>query len=127
MKNLIWISVMIFGLAIACSDEEDEFVPPENENEVQPPAGNGGQPSNEVWMSTSAFLPASRTVAVGTTVRWLNNSSMPHTVTSSTALFNAFLEPNEDFSYTFNSAGVFNYVCTLHPGMTGTITVTAEY
>ncbi len=107
MKNLVWIPVMILGLLVACSDDEDNDV----------------QPANEVWMSDTSFLPANLIVPVGTTVRWVNTSSIAHTVTSSKDLFDEHLEADGDFSYTFTETGTFNYVCIYHPGMIGKITV----
>jgi plastocyanin len=32
--------------------------------------------------------------------------------------------PSDTFSLTFTKAGTYNYVCTIHPGMTGAVTVT---
>ena len=37
-----------------------------------------------------------------------------------------FLNPGESFEYTFDRAGDFDYECTIHPGMDGSITVTDE-
>ena len=69
-------------------------------------------------------------IEVGTTVEWHNHDPVDHTSTSGVSpnpdgiwdsgLF--FL--NETFSFTFNEAGSFPYFCTVHPFMTGTVTVT---
>jgi plastocyanin len=56
-------------------------------------------------------------------VSWLNNSTVDHTVTSNTALFDEYLEPGSRFEYTFTEEGNYSYECKLHPGMTGTIIV----
>jgi plastocyanin len=85
--------------------------------------GNGSTEVNEIGMSSTSFLPETLTVSSGTTVSWLNNSTVDHTVTSNTALFDEYLEPDGRFEYTFTEAGTYNYVCNLHPGMTGTIIV----
>lgn len=92
--------------------------------------GNAGTPgANEVFIVSMAFSPASKTVAVGTTVKWINKESLTHTVTSGSpgspsGIFNSGnLGQNGEFSFTFNQAGTFNYFCALHPSMTGTIIV----
>ncbi len=77
----------------------------------------------EIGMSNTAFIPAEVTVSAGAAVRWINNSSMPHTVTSNDGLFDEFLEVDEVFNYIFSEPGNYSYVCTLHPGMDGIIIV----
>ena len=51
---------------------------------------------------------------VGMSVTWLNKDDIPHTVVSKTRQF------------TFNEAGTYEYFCSLHPHMTGTIVVQSE-
>ena len=94
-------------------------------------AGGGGNPppSGNIGMAGSAFNPSPRTVTVGSTVTWVNNDGINHTVTSSTmGLFDSgILTPSQTFSQIFNSAGTFGYYCQLHgtpnSGMRGTIIV----
>jgi plastocyanin len=71
------------------------------------------------------FEPASLETAPGTTVRWLNRSSIAHTVTVDDLAFNdsGLIEPGESFSLTFAEAGTYEYRCSPHPGMEGTIVV----
>ena len=70
------------------------------------------------------FAPATLTVAVGTTVVWTNRDDVPHTVTSTDKKFKSrALDTDERFSFTFSAAGTYNYFCSLHPHMTGTIIV----
>jgi plastocyanin len=70
------------------------------------------------------FAPASITVKAGTTVIWTNRDEEPHTVVSVTGLFrSAALDTNESFSFTFEKAGTYQYLCTIHPRMIGTIVV----
>ena len=38
----------------------------------------------------------------------------------------SLIEPNNQFNYTFSDEGQFKYYCTLHPFMTGTVTVTKQ-
>jgi len=70
------------------------------------------------------FNPATLTINQGTTVTWTNNGPSPHTVTSDNDVFSSgILNVGEQFQYTFNTPGTYNYHCSTHPVMTGTIVV----
>lgn len=74
------------------------------------------------------FMPATLTIAPGTTVTWTNHDADPHTVTDGAnpkAFHSSALDTGDTFSYTFTTAGTFQYFCTLHPMMVGHVTVTA--
>ncbi len=78
----------------------------------------------DVDISGFAFAPQNITVEIGTTVRWTNQDAMAHTSTSDDGLWDSGLLANgEQFMQTFLATGVFDYHCTPHPSMTGTITV----
>ena len=71
-----------------------------------------------------AFSPSSVTITVGSTVIWQNHDSTSHTVTSDTGLFNSgTLSNGGTFSFTFNTPGTYNYHCSIHSSMHGTIIV----
>jgi plastocyanin len=75
-------------------------------------------------MQNTTFVPSQRTVSVGTTITWTNKDNADHDVASTTGVFSSpTMGKNATFSYTFNTAGTFNYVCNFHPGMTGKIIV----
>jgi len=78
-----------------------------------------------VEISGYAFKSASLTINVGDTVIWTNKDSIKHTITSDTGteLDSELLGNGETYSYTFNTAGTYNYHCTPHPSMKGTIVV----
>lgn len=70
------------------------------------------------------FAPMDLQVAAGTTVVWKNLDEEPHTVTSTTGLFRSGgIDGGGTYRFTFASAGVYHYVCSIHPQMTGTVTV----
>jgi plastocyanin len=70
------------------------------------------------------FTPARLSVKAGTTVTWRNEDDIPHTVTSATQLFKSkALDTDDSFSFTFTEPGTYEYFCSLHPRMTGTIVV----
>ncbi len=78
---------------------------------------------NSVEIKGFAFNPATITVAKGTTVTWTNKDSAAHTVTGS-GFDSGSLSKGQTFSYTFNEAGTFDYICTIHPSMKGKVIVT---
>jgi plastocyanin len=85
---------------------------------------SASQGANEVLMQNTSFVPATKTIAVGTTITWTNKDAETHDVASSTGLFKSpSMGQNATFSYTFNTAGTYNYSCVFHSGMNGTIIV----
>ena len=79
------------------------------------------------------YTPSNLTIQGNTTVIWTNNDTVLHTVTSGnpnegpSRLFDSSLiGPNNQFNYTFSDEGQFKYYCTLHPFMTGAVTVTKQ-
>ncbi len=82
---------------------------------------------NAVTIQNFAFAPAALVVKAGTTVTWTNRDTDAHTVTSqnnSGPLASAALATGQSYSYTFTKPGRYDYLCTIHPFMTATVTVT---
>lgn len=81
-------------------------------------------PANTVYIQNFAFNPTSLTVKAGTTVTWVNKDSTTHTVISDNGAFpSGDLNPGSNYTYTFNKTGTYPYHCSIHPSMTGTVTV----
>jgi plastocyanin len=79
-----------------------------------------------VKIDNFTFMPKNLTVKVGTAVIWTNLDDIPHTVTSTTQQFRSkALDTDDKFSFTFSTPGTYDYFCSLHPHMTGTIVVEA--
>lgn len=70
----------------------------------------------------NGLVPSSITVKAGTTVTWTNNDSMAHTVTGA-GWSSDQLSYGQSFSHKFSSAGSFDYHCSIHPVMQGTVNV----
>ena len=90
----------------------------------------GGTPgANEVFLQSISYSPSTKTVSVGTTIKWIDKVNVTHTVTSGMpgspdGVFNSGdLTINREFSHTFTQTGTFHYYCMHHAGMTGTIVV----
>lgn len=78
--------------------------------------------SNVISIQNFSFSPATLTVKKGTTVTWTNNDSVTHQIKSN-AFNSSPLSSGQSFSFTFNTAGTFDYSCAIHPSMTGQIIV----
>ena len=77
-----------------------------------------------VTIDNFTFGPPELTVAVGTTVKWVNHDDIPHTVVDKNKAYRSkALDTDDAYSYTFASAGTFDYFCGLHPHMVGKIIV----
>lgn len=94
------------------------------------PTTNSNPPADEIWMQNTSYNPSTKTVTAGTTIKWINKDSFNHTVTSGSpghpdGLFDSgVIGPGGTYTHTFNSAGSFNYYCSIHQDiMTGTVTV----
>ena len=82
--------------------------------------------SEMVKIDNFTFAPQRLTVKVGTTVSWTNEDDIPHTVASTSNTFRSkVLDTDDKYSFAFTTAGSFEYFCSLHPHMTGTIVVEA--
>ena len=82
--------------------------------------------STTVTIEDFAFSPKSITVDVGDTVTWRNNDDVAHSATAEDGSFDTGTFGNgASRSETFDTAGTFQYICTPHPFMKGTIKVNA--
>ena len=81
-------------------------------------------PTVELDIAKFAFAPKEITIAPGTKIIWTNRDETPHTVTSNDKSFaSKGLDTDDQFEHTFASEGDFNYICTVHPFMTGIVHV----
>jgi plastocyanin len=73
------------------------------------------------------FEAATVSVKVNDVVKWHNNgATLPHNVTfadPNSSVAHDTVAPGADEEIQFTVAGKYDYVCTFHPGMTGTVTV----
>jgi plastocyanin len=77
-----------------------------------------------VKIDNFTFEPAQLTVKPGTTVTWINEDDIPHTVVATNKTFRSkALDTDDKFSFTFTTAGTYEYFCSLHPHMKATVTV----
>ncbi|HEY1400499.1 MAG TPA: cupredoxin family copper-binding protein [Terriglobales bacterium] len=80
--------------------------------------------TNVITIDNFTFSPKELMVAVGTTVKWVNHDDIPHTVVEKKTTFRSkALDTDDSYSFTFTSAGAFDYFCGLHPHMVGQVIV----
>ena len=80
--------------------------------------------NNQVKIDNFTFGPKTVTISAGTTITWANRDDIPHTVVSTDNAFKSkVLDTDQEFSYTFTKPGKFEYFCSIHPKMTGTVVV----
>ena len=116
MRPLLLTAALTLALA-ACGGGDD---------------GGGGASSEAcptgsvtIRMVDIKFDPEDATAGVGQQVCWVNEDSIDHNaVAESGATFESELfGKGKTFTATVDKPGTVEYVCTIHPGMTGTIEV----
>lgn len=137
MKKVIAITSYLFlTLFLAgCSSQTTAPAPEQTSTSSAMPAVTG-QPVDEMVVSEGetapktinvsiknfAFNPPTITINPGDTVTWTNEDSVAHTATGDD-FDTGHLEKGQSGSYTFQSAGTFDYICTIHPSMKGQVIV----
>jgi plastocyanin len=87
-------------------------------------AGASKPVTHTVVMEATAFTPVTLTVAPGDTVIWVNKDPFPHTATSKPGKFDSgSVDAGKSWKFKARTKGEFDYVCTFHPTMKGTLRV----
>jgi plastocyanin len=106
------LALVVLATVVACSTSD-----------------TGGEPvaTTEVQLPKSyRFEPVAITVPVGATVTWTNDDNFTHNVTFEGSE-PATMSPGTSTTRTFDTAGTFAYLCTLHPqDMQGTVEVSGS-
>lgn len=70
------------------------------------------------------FHPMNVTITAGSSVTWKNDDGEPHTVTSADGAFRSgALDTGQSFTFKFEKAGTYKYLCSIHPKMVGLVVV----
>ncbi len=78
-----------------------------------------------VHIKSYKFSPATLRVPVGRSVTFVNDDGDAHTVVSKSRGFASNgLDTNDTWTHKFSAPGRYEYLCSLHPYMTGSIVVT---
>jgi plastocyanin len=89
--------------------------------------GSGGTgPGTQVSMKDIKFNPGTVTIKAGGKVTWTNDDSVGHDVTADDFESGSpgGIEGGSTFSHIFKKPGTYAYVCSVHPGMKGSVKVT---
>jgi plastocyanin len=90
-------------------------------------SANAAAPASAVNMTKEAFVPEKLDVAAGTTITWINNDDVPHSVTANDGKFDSGpIQPGKRYQWTAKDAGTIAYHCIFHPSMTATMTVSEK-
>ena len=76
-----------------------------------------------VRINNFKFIPDTVTIKRGGTVTWVQEDSVPHTISIKDLTESPALSKGDTWSYTFDKTGNYNYICSIHPSMTGRIIV----
>ena len=79
-----------------------------------------------IHIKNLAYGKGSVTIKAGTTVEWVNDDPLAHTVVATDSTFDSgLIEPGATWRHLFSVPGTYTYSCRPHPFMKGTITVVA--
>ena len=86
---------------------------------------NTSSKQNRIEIKDFAFNPQTITVKSGEKVTWINRDDEPHTIVSVGKQFkkSTALDTDQEFTITVGAPGTYDYFCSVHPKMTGTIVV----
>ena len=113
-----------------CGDDNNDSGSADTTTAAAPatPATGGDEKNSVISVSMKAneFIPAKVTGKVGQTVEWTNDDPYPHNVvaTKGEDFQSDTFDGGGTYKYKLDKAGKISYVCTIHSGMDGTITVT---
>jgi plastocyanin len=94
------------------------------QNQQQGAMGNSNPNAWSVSIEDFYFEPSEAAIQPGDTITWTNEGNTPHTVTADDGSFDSgTLQPGESFSRTFQNPGMVTYHCSIHPFMTGSVSV----
>jgi plastocyanin len=132
-RVVVTIAALIAVALVAAGCGHDAFGMGDHHDQMH--GGGDGAPQTPVLSDSSQvsvdiadfdFSPRELTVRAGATITWANRDSVPHDATDEAGTWGTdTLWPGESATITFDSPGAFEYLCTLHPNMKGTLTVEA--
>lgn len=134
---IVVVAILVIGGVVALTHKSSNSnnATPSTSNSAQNKSNTSSTSSNtnqtsaagSVDIKNMAFTPPQINVQKGGTVTWTNNDSVAHTVIDDLSNVggpaSGNIEPGSTYSFTFNKTGSFQYHCSIHPSMRGTIVV----
>ena len=122
MKKTIIVLLAIMALLIVgCQQAAQHPVTTPSTAQSQTPAQTASPRTVEI--EGFAFNPSTITVLAGDTVTWENLDSAPHKIKSGSVFESNVMNKGDTFQLRFDAKGTFDYACTIHPSMKGTVVV----
>ena len=87
------------------------------------PSAAGVQADVTVAVIDNKFEPANVEVKPGQAVRWVFSGVMEHDVVAEDGSFVSELQASGEYLHVFEKAGDYPYDCSVHPEMTGVVSV----
>jgi plastocyanin len=82
--------------------------------------------ATQVTIDNFTFSPTPLSIAAGSTVTWTNRDDIPHSILCPALNVHSHpLDTGDSFSFRFQTAGTYDYLCGIHPHMHGQIIVRA--
>ena len=78
---------------------------------------------NTITIANFAFEPSELTITKGTAVTWNHNDNAAHTIVSQGLFESKVMNKGDEFSFTFDKVGEYDYHCRIHPSMKGKVIV----
>ena len=80
--------------------------------------------SHDITMQAFEFVPSAVEARPGDTLRWTNRDLVPHTVAAQDGAWTSeVVEPGATWSLEVTDGMTTDYLCTLHPIMTGAVAI----
>ncbi len=137
IKKIVLLFILVLGLLISCNSNNSKTVPSMNQpvpglddvDETIVESDNSADvsaqlPEVSVAIQGSKFSQQNLKIKLGTKVTWTNMDQALHNVKSSDrTLDSPDLFKGDSWSFTFTTKGTYNYICSKHSSMKGSITV----
>jgi plastocyanin len=119
-------AIGLSAVAAACGARRDEDTG-SGPSGAQDSGSNAAKGDVTIDMKNIKYVPAAAKAKVGDTVLWTNSDTVAHTVTKTGGPGPNFdsgtIPAGGTYSQTVKTPGKIDYVCTIHPNQTGTLTV----
>lgn len=114
---IIAVLIIVIGSIYYFRNNYNSIYPPEN---GQHPTVS--QSANQISIKNFAFVPDQLNINKGEMVTWINKDSTIHRI-SGNGFQSVDLTEGQSYSFTFNNAGTYDYICGIHPSMKGKVIV----
>jgi plastocyanin len=128
-KIVIFTALILVVSLVGCAQQQATTVKDVAvQKDAQQPSAQQTAPqpaANEkvaISIKNFAFNPATLEISAGTTVKWTNDDSVPHALTSEN-FKSGTLNNGDSYEFRFVTPGIYDYSCSIHPSMKGKITV----